>query len=193
MSRSHQKTADEKTFLGFWVYLMTDLVLFATLFVTFIVLRDNVAGGPAGSEIFELPFVLTETLILLASSFSVGLALLSARSNKKIQTLGWLSVTFILGLAFLILEISEFSHFINEGHGWQQSAFLSSFFTLVGTHGLHITAGLIWMATMIWQTASHGLIGSNRRRLTMLSVFWHFLDIVWIFIFTIVYLFGVIA
>jgi cytochrome o ubiquinol oxidase subunit 3 len=182
---------NSKSLLGFWVYLMTDFVLFASLFATFAVLRGNTFGGPDGEQIFKLPFVLAETLILLTSSFTCGLAMLSARAGQKQQVLFWFSLTFLLGLAFLGLELSEFHHLAVEGNSWRRSGFLSAFFTLVGTHGLHITIGLLWMATMIYQLVRRGLTTTVVRKLTMLSMFWHFLDIIWIFIFTIVYLMGI--
>jgi len=186
-------TKDEsKTIFGFWVYLMTDCVLFASLFATFAVLRNNTYGGPSGEELFSLPFVLTETLILLTSSFTCGLAILAARRGNKAQVMQWFGVTFLLGLAFLALELNEFSHLVVDGHSWRESAFLSSFFTLVGTHGFHITIGLTWMATMLGVVSRRGLTEVNVRRLVCLSLFWHFLDIIWIFIFSIVYLMGVI-
>ncbi len=181
-----------KTLFGFWVYLMTDVVLFASLFATYAVLRDNTAGGPSGASLFSLPFVLVETLILLTSSFTCGMALLAARSQQKRLVIYWLSATFILGLTFLGLELSEFRLLIIEGNGFRESGFLSSYFTLVGTHGLHIFVGLIWMAVAIFLIIKRGLGRSVLRRLTMLSLFWHFLDIIWIFIFTIVYLLGAV-
>ena len=179
-----------KPLLGFWIYLMTDIVLFATLFATFLVLRDSTAGGPSGSEIFNMPFVLVETLILLTSSFTAGLAMLAAHKKDKAKTLLWFGVTFLLGIVFLSLELSEFHNLVSEGLSWQASAFMSAFFTLVGTHGLHITFGLVWMATMMIKLYRQGFARQTYKRLTMLSLFWHFLDIVWIFIFTIVYLLG---
>ncbi len=185
--------AESKTIFGFWVYIMTDCVLFASLFATFAVLRSNTYGGPSGADIFSLPFVLTETLILLTSSFTAGLAMLSARQRNKKMVFGWFAVTFLLGLAFLGLEINEFSRLATEGNSWRRSGFLSAFFTLVGTHGLHITAGLLWMAVLLPQVLRRGLTVSNIRKLTCLVLFWHFLDIVWIFIFTIVYLMGAVA
>lgn len=188
---SHPQPDTSKTMLGFWVYLMTDCVLFATLFATFAVLRNATAGGPSGSELFSLPFVLLETIILLVSSLTVGLGLLAARSGKKPRSLAYLFITILLGILFLGLELSEFAKLVQEGHGWQRSAFLSAFFTLVGTHGLHITAGLIWMVTLVVQILRNGISSVNLHRLTMMAMFWHFLDVVWIFIFTIVYLFGV--
>lgn len=184
-------TDDSKTIFGFWVYLMTDCILFATLFATFAVLRNNTYGGPSGKELFSMPFVLTETLLLLTSSFTAGLSILAARRGNKDKVILLFIITFLLGLSFLILEVGEFAHLAHEGNSWQRSGFLSAFFTLVGTHGLHITAGLTWMIVLLVQVARRGLAGTALRRLTMLSLFWHFLDIVWIFIFTIVYLMGV--
>jgi len=188
--RQREYDADATTIFGFWVYIMTDCVLFAGLFATFAVLRNNTFGGPPGKDIFSLPYVLTETLILLTSSFTCGLAVLSARRSDKNRTLFWFGLTFLLGLIFLIMELSEFRHLAIEGNSWRRSGFLSSFFTLVGTHGLHITAGLTWMGIMMLKIVSSGLTRSNVRKLTLLSLFWHFLDIIWIFIFSIVYLMG---
>jgi cytochrome o ubiquinol oxidase subunit 3 len=182
--------ATNKTVFGFWLYLMTDCVLFASLFATFAVLHNSTYGGPSGKELFSLPFVLTETLILLTSSFTCGLAILSAQRDDKRAVAGWLAVTALLGVAFLTMELTEFHHLYAEGNSWRRSGFLSAFFTLVATHGLHILTGLIWMSTMIYQVLRHGLIPGIRKRLTLLSMFWHFLDVVWIFIFTIVYLYG---
>lgn len=184
---------NEKTIFGFWIYIMTDCVLFASLFATFMVLRNSTNGGPGGDELFSLPFVLTETLILLTSSFICGLAMLSAHKGDKKMVSIWLTVTALLGLAFLGMELHEFSNLVNEGNSWKESAFLSSFFTLVGTHGLHITVGLIWIVFMIKTVWKKGIDKSNLQRLTMLGIFWHFLDIVWIFIFTIVYMIGAIG
>ena len=185
--------ADDKTVFGFWVYIMTDCVLFASLFATFAVLRNNTYGGPAGSELFSMPFVLAETLILLTSSFTCGLALLAAHRQNRPQVIGWLGLTFLLGVAFLSMELTEFRQLVDEGNSWTRSAFLSSFFTLVGTHGLHIASGLTWMAVMMIQIARRGLNRHVARRLGLLSMFWHFLDVVWIFIFTVVYLMGAVS
>lgn len=184
---------DSKPILGFWIYIMTDCVLFASLFATYAVLYNNTAGGPSGYQLFDLKNVLAETLILLTSSFTCGLAMLAAHRNDKNRTIGWFMVTFLLGIAFLALELTEFHHFVQTGNSWRRSGFLSAFFTLVGTHGLHITTGLLWMVIMMWQVFRRGLHRATIKRLTMLSMFWHFLDIVWIFIFTIVYLRGAIA
>jgi cytochrome o ubiquinol oxidase subunit 3 len=187
---SEQQAADAKTQFGFWVYLMTDCVLFASLFATFAVLRNNTFGGPAGNELFSLNFVLIETLVLLTSSFTAGLGLLAARRRDLRQVYIFFGLTMLLGIFFLTMELTEFHKLYVEGNSWQRSGFLSAFFTLVGTHGLHITSGLIWMATLLVTIANKGLTRVNIKRLTMLTVFWHFLDIIWIFIFTIVYLFG---
>ncbi len=154
------------------------------------VLRNNTFGGPPGSELFSLPLVLAETLILLTSSFTCGLGVLAARSQAKQQVLLWFSLTFLLGLTFLGIELSEFRNLILEGNGPSRSGFLSSFFTLVGTHGLHITIGLMWMLALIVRITHRGVTEFNLKRLVLLSLFWHFLDVIWIFIFTIVYLLG---
>lgn len=183
-----ENNSSDKTIFGFWLYLMTDLLMFAALFATYAVLRNNTFGGPSGLDLFNLQFVLAETLILLTSSFTVGLAVLAARSEDRKQLLNWLLVTFILGCAFLSMELLEFSDLIKEGHTWTQSAFLSSYFTLVGTHGLHIFAGLFWLLTVGLKILTSGLSNSLIRKVTLFSLFWHFLDIVWIFIFTFVYL-----
>lgn len=186
-----QAEADDKTLFGFWVYIMTDCVLFASLFATYAVLHNNTFGGPSGKELFTPSFVLTETLILLTSSFTAGLGMVAARAHKKQVVMLLFSITFLLGLSFLVLEISEFRHLAQEGNNWQRSGFLSAFFTLVSTHGLHITVGLVWMATLLSRVWKRGLTRANLRRLNMLSLFWHFLDVVWIFIFTVVYMLGV--
>jgi len=185
---TEQQAAAAKTIFGFWVYLMTDCVLFATLFATFAVLRNNTFGGPAGNELFSLPFVLIETLVLLTSSFTVGLGVLAARRRDRNQVLLFFGITMLLGIFFLTMELTEFHKLYVEGNSWRRSGFLSAFFTLVGTHGLHIASGLLWMAIMMLRTARHGLTDLSIKRLTMLSMFWHFLDIIWIFIFTVVYL-----
>ncbi len=193
---NHQKTDSHqdmsKSLLGFWIYLMTDLVLFASLFATFAVLKNNTAGGPAGKDLFSMPFVLTETLILLASSYTAGLAMIAAQKKQKNLLFAMLGLTFLLGAVFLGMELYEFNHLIHEGYSWKRSAFLSAFFTLIGTHGLHITAGLIWLMVIVYQIKKRGLTFNTTKRLALFSMFWHFLDIVWIFIFTFVYLIGVL-
>ena len=187
---AYPDTVAMQTF-GFWLYLMSDLILFATLFATFAVLGRNYAGGPAGKELFDLPYLLGETLFLLCSSVTYGLVMLAVHDGKKNWVLIGLAVTFLLGLGFVSMEINEFHGLIAEGHGPDRSAFLSSFFTLVGTHGAHVTFGLIWMAVMIGQVAVKGLTSPVQSRLMRLGMFWHFLDIIWIGIFSIVYLMGV--
>lgn len=189
-----EKTADlnQRTAFGFWVYLMTDCILFAALFATYAVLHNNTNGGPNGRALFNLPYVLAETLILLTSSFSCGLALLALQRHSRRWLLLFLVITFGLGASFLGLELREFHHLANEGNSWQRSGFLSAFFTLVGTHGVHITVGLIWLAVLFQQTVKRGLTVQLSRKIQLFSMFWHFLDVVWIFIFTIVYLLGVI-
>ncbi|NRF50506.1 cytochrome o ubiquinol oxidase subunit III, partial [Pseudomonas stutzeri] len=178
------------TLLGFWVYVMSDCLIFACLFATYGVLGRNYDGGPTGADLFELPLVALNTSLLLLSSITYGFALLQGRKGHVGSLLGWLGVTGLLGAGFLGLEIYEFAHLIAEGAGPQRSAFLSAFFTLVGTHGLHVTFGLVWLVVLMVQIGMHGLIIPNKRRLMCLSMFWHFLDVVWIGVFTVVYLMG---
>jgi cytochrome o ubiquinol oxidase subunit III len=177
---------------GFWIYLMSDLILFATLFATFVVLGHNYANGPTGKELFDLPYLLGETLFLLFSSVTYGLVMLAVHDGRQKWVLIGLAVTFLLGLGFVSMEINEFHGLMAQGFGPDKSAFLSSFFTLVGTHGTHVTFGLIWMAVMMGQVAVKGLTSPVQSRLMRLSMFWHFLDIIWIGIFSIVYLMGVV-
>ena len=186
------EAASTRTF-GYWVYIMSDLVLFGSLFATFAVLAPNSAGGPTGRQLFDLRGVLVETGCLLASSFMFGLATLATHANRRASALGWLAATFAFGAAFVGLEIREFSGLMAAGHGPQVSAFLSAFFTLVGTHGAHVTAGLLWMAVLAIQVARKGLTPSTSTRVLSLGLFWHFLDIVWICIFTFVYLMGAMS
>lgn len=184
----HEAAANDRVMFGFWVYLMTDLLMFAVLFAVYAVLHGNTMGGESGHELFSLPLALTETLLLLTSSFTVGVAMIAARQGNKNLALIWFGITFALGLAFLSLELKEFAEFIHEGHTLRSNAFMSSFFVLVGTHGLHITSGLLWMGITLAYTMKRGLNKHMVRKLTYLSLFWHFLDVVWIFIFTVVYL-----
>ncbi|HEY4964628.1 MAG TPA: cytochrome o ubiquinol oxidase subunit III [Candidatus Saccharimonadales bacterium] len=183
---------DNKVFLGFWIYIMTDCVLFASLFAVYAVLHGNTFGGPSASEIFNLPYVMIETLLLLTSSFTCGLAMISLQNRQAAKVRLFFIITFILGLSFLVMEIKEFHHLTTIGDSWTRSGFLSSYFTLVGTHGLHISVGLIWMAVMIFRIKKTKLTHANIRRMKMLALFWHFLDVIWIFIFSLVYLFGVL-
>ncbi len=193
MTHNHIQETDEKTFLGLWLYIMSDCLLFATLFVTYAVLHQGTAGGATSKELFRLPFVLIETMLLLTSSFTSGLAMLKQNITRKSHLLGWFFVTFVLGASFVGMELHEFADLVREGHSWRESAFLSGFFTLVGTHGLHVTIGLIWMAVFMFQTWKMGMTPMVMRKLTCLRLFWHFLDVVWIFIFTFVYLMGVLT
>jgi cytochrome o ubiquinol oxidase subunit III len=180
------------TLLGFWIYLMSDCLVFACLFATYAVLGRNYAGGPSGAELFELPTVALNTAFLLLSSITYGFAMLESQRNRLRSTLVWLAITGLFGAAFIGLELSEFAHLIHEGAGPQRSGFLTSFFALVGTHGLHVSFGIVWLITLIMQLSRHGLTPDNRRRLMCLSMFWHFLDVVWIGVFTFVYLMGVL-
>lgn len=187
-----KEPAHSKTMIGFWIYLMTDCILFASLFATYAVLHNNTFGGPSSQTIFNLPFVLTETILLLTSSLTAGLALLFAQYQKKAVFTALVVATFALGVAFLTMEISEFSHLVIEGNSWQRSGFLTAFFTLVGVHGLHIATGLLWLGVLFGQVVIKGFTPGTIRRITLFSIFWHFLDVIWIFIFTIVYLMGVL-
>jgi cytochrome o ubiquinol oxidase subunit 3 len=180
------------TLLGFWLYLMSDCLLFAGLFAAYAVLGRNYAGGPSGAELFELPTIALNTAFLLLSSITYGFAMIASQRKNLKATIIWLGITGLFGLAFLSLEIQEFLHLIHEGAGPQRSAFLTSFFALVGTHGLHVTFGTIWLITLMFQLGKHGLTGENKRRLMCLSMFWHFLDVIWIGVFTFVYLMGVL-
>lgn len=181
-----------RTMLGFWIYLMTDCLLFASLFATYAVLHPNTFGGPSSREIFSLSTSFLETMVLLSSSLACGFAMLSSVKNKKTHVLSWLAATFLLGASFIALELNEFTHMVLEGNSWERSAFLSSFFALVSTHGLHVSFGLLWMAVMLVQVFFLGITVDTFRRLVIFSMFWHFLDLVWVFIFTFVYLLGVL-
>jgi cytochrome o ubiquinol oxidase subunit 3 len=178
------------TLLGFWLYLMSDCLLFAILFATYAVLGHSYAAGPSGADLFDLPVVATNTALLLFSSITYGFAMIGMQAAKPCAVIAWLAVTGLFGLGFLTLELNEFAHLIHEGAGPGRSAFLSSFFTLVGTHGLHVTFGCVWLVTLILQVRRLGLTHENKRRLVCLSMFWHFLDVVWIGVFTFVYLMG---
>jgi cytochrome o ubiquinol oxidase subunit 3 len=178
------------TLLGFWIYLMSDCLIFAALFATYGVLSQSYAGGPTGADLFDLQLVALNTSFLLVSSITYGFAMLQMQQGKLSGTMLWLAITGVLGVGFLGLEVYEFYHLIHQGAGPQTSAFLSSFFALVGTHGLHVVFGILWLVTLLVQLRMYGLTVANRRRLFCLSMFWHFLDVVWIGVFTIVYLMG---
>ena len=180
------------TMLGFWIYLMSDCLIFAMLFAAYAVLGSSYAGGPGPKQLFDLPLVALNTSMLLLSSITYGFAMLAMNDGKRGATQLWLAITGLFGLAFLGIELSEFRHLIHEGATPQTSAFLSSFFTLVGTHGLHVIFGVIWLVVLMVQVQVKGLIPANRRRLMCLSLFWHFLDVIWIGVFTFVYLMGML-
>jgi cytochrome o ubiquinol oxidase subunit 3 len=176
---------------GFWIFLLSDIVMFSALFASYAVLMHATAGGPTGAELFNQVSVAIETACLLASSYTCGLMLLAINSRRSLGTYLGAVITFVLGAAFLALEIREFAGMIAIGATPQRSAFLSAFFTLVGCHGLHVTAGLIWLAVMIAQVAIKGFAVNVQRRLLCFALFWHALDIIWVGLFTVVYLMGV--
>jgi cytochrome o ubiquinol oxidase subunit 3 len=184
--------ADTKDIFGFWLYILSDCILFSVLFACYAVLYKNTYGGISVRDFVELPYVFKETMALLISSFTYGLAIISLQKNKSNSVIFWLMVTFLFGLMFVNLEVKEFVHLFAAGYTWQNSAALSAFYTLVGTHGLHVSIGLIWMAVLMHQFLKFGATGFMKKRLTYLAIFWSFLDIIWIFVFTIVYLMGAI-
>ncbi|MEM6463233.1 MAG: cytochrome o ubiquinol oxidase subunit III [Pseudomonadota bacterium] len=180
------------TMLGFWIYLMSDCLLFGSLFAVHAVLGRNYAAGPSPADLFEIDMILVATFFLLFSSITYGFAVLRMDKSDLRGTQLWLIVTGVFGAGFLFLEVLEFSHLWHLGATPMASAFLSSFFTLVGTHGLHVTAGCIWLIVLLVQLQIHGLTRANRRRVLCLSLFWHFLDLIWIGVFSFVYLAGVL-
>lgn len=188
----HAHPEGHSTALGFWIYLMSDCLIFAMLFATYAVLGGNYAAGPSPKDLFDLKLVALNTTMLLLSSITYGFAMLAMAKDKVKEVQVWLAITGLFGLAFLGIELYEFHHMIHEGATPQRSAFLSAFFTLVGTHGLHVTFGIIWLVTLMVQVSKKGLIAANKRRLNCLSMFWHFLDVIWIGVFTFVYLMGVL-
>lgn len=191
-AHDHHHDTDSMDIFGFWLYILSDCILFASIFATFAVLRHNVFGGPALKELIDIPYIFAETIILLVSSFTYGMATLALYKNRLKTVISWLVITFILGASFVVLEVNEFVHLVQEGHSWQSSASLSSFFTLVGTHGLHVAIGLLWMLVTGIQLCVFKITPALRRRFTYLGLFWAFLDVIWIFVFTIVYLMGAI-
>jgi cytochrome o ubiquinol oxidase subunit 3 len=175
---------------GFWIFLLSDIVMFSALFAAYAVLVRATAGGPAGAQLFNQASVAIETACLLASSFTCGLMSLAVKSRRRAETYFFALVTFVLGAAFLALELREFAGMIAQGATPQRSAFLSAFFTLVGCHGLHVTAGLTWLIVMMAQVAIKGFRATVQRRLLCFALFWHALDIIWVWLFTVVYLMG---
>lgn len=188
----HHHLEGASTSLGFWIYLMSDCLMFAVLFAVFGVLGHSYAAGPGPKALFDLWLVAINTGFLLVSSITFGFAMLAMYEGRQARMQLWLFITLLFGLAFLGVELYEFHHLIEEGAGPQRSAFLSSFFALVGTHGLHVTFGSIWLVTLMVQINRKGLIPANQRRMNCLSMFWHFLDVIWIGVFTFVYLLGMI-
>ncbi|MCD9033385.1 cytochrome o ubiquinol oxidase subunit III [Luteimonas sp. Y-2-2-4F] len=180
------------TLFGFWLYLLSDLMIFACLFATYGVLGRAYAAGPSGADLFDLKLIAVNTAVLLLSSITYGFAMISMQRKRAGAVIAWLALTGLLGVAFLAIEVYEFAHLIHLGAGPQRSAFLSSFFALVGTHGLHVLFGVIWLVVLCVQVGKHGLTRANVRRVACLSMFWHFLDVVWIGVFTFVYLMGVL-
>jgi cytochrome o ubiquinol oxidase subunit 3 len=184
--------AENGTMLGFWIYLMSDSLIFAILFACFAVLGSSYAGGPGPAELFDLGLIAVNTSLLLISSITCGFMMIEMQNGRRNQMLLWLGVTGLLGAGFVAIELYEFNHLIHEGAGPGRSAFLSSFFALVGTHGLHVTFGIVWLLTLLVQLKREGINDAMRRRVGCFSLFWHFLDIVWIGVFTFVYLMGVL-
>ncbi|RCL03656.1 MAG: cytochrome o ubiquinol oxidase subunit III [Candidatus Tokpelaia sp. JSC161] len=181
---------DSIKIFGFWLYILQDLFLFATLFANIAVFSSSYDAGPIAKDLISLPFVMVETFVLLFSSISYGFSVIQMHRNSLFGTRIWMAVTFLLGLLFILMELYEFNHLLNEGATPQVSAYWSAFFILIGTHGIHVTSGLIWMICMFVHLSWRGLCAENKMRLTCLSLFWHFLDIIWIGVFTVVYLFG---
>lgn len=188
----HHHPEGASTIIGFWLYLMSDCLMFGILFAAYGVLGGNFAAGPGPKELFDLNLIALNTAMLLFSSITFGFAMISAWRQEQEKAIRWLIVTLLFGLAFLAIEIYEFYHLLHVGAGPQRSAFLSSFFALVGTHGLHVFFGSIWLVTLVVQIKKHGLHTANLRRLSCLSLFWHFLDLIWIGVFSVVYLLGVV-
>jgi cytochrome o ubiquinol oxidase subunit 3 len=191
-ARAPEVDVYEEKALGFWLYLMSDAIIFALLFATYVVMAPNYADGPTGRTLFNLSRTFAETMLLLCSSVTFGFATVAVRLGRLPRVVGWLAVTFVLGVGFVALEIGEFTGMYAQGAGPQRSGFLSAFFTLVGTHGLHVSFGLIWIVIMAVQVLTKGLTEPVASRLFRLGLFWHFLDIVWIGIFSTVYLPGVL-
>jgi cytochrome o ubiquinol oxidase subunit III len=176
---------------GFWIFLLSDIVMFSALFAAYAVLVRATAGGPTGLQLFNQVTVAIETACLLVSSYACGMMSLAVNARRRVDTYLFAMITFVLGAAFLYLEVREFADMIGRGAAPQRSAFLSAFFTLVGCHGLHVSAGLIWLAVMMAQVVVRGFRASVQRRLLCFALFWHALDIIWVWLFTVVYLMGV--
>jgi cytochrome aa3 quinol oxidase subunit III len=189
----HGMEEEEKYILGFWIFLASDLVLFASLFATYLVLRTHTDGGPTEAHLFEIPVFTLETFLLLTSSFTCGLATYEMRNGHLRRLIGWLAVTVLLGLAFVGIEVSEFITYSSEGATMQRSAFLSAFYALVGTHGLHVSLGIVWLISVAIQLMRRSIQPTTARKFINAGLYWHFLDVVWVMIFTVVYLMGVMG
>jgi cytochrome o ubiquinol oxidase subunit 3 len=187
----HTQEQESLKTAGFWLFLVSDTLLFGTLFATFVVLVGHTNGGPTGKELFEIPGFVASTFILLTSSFTSGLAVLQMHAKKLRGMIIWLIITLLLGASFLYLEVTEFVKLVHEGANIGTSAFLSAFFTLVGTHGIHVTVGIFWCTGLIIQMRKHGITTVTKRKISNFSLYWHFLDVIWIFLFSVVYLMGV--
>jgi cytochrome o ubiquinol oxidase subunit 3 len=181
-----------RTTFGFWIYLLTDFVLFGTLFATYAVLCRSTFGGPSAKDLFQLPFTLMPALVLLISSLTVGLGAATAHRKEKNRTMALFAITFLLGIIFVGMELSGLVRLVNSGNGWQMSAFLSAYFTLIGTHAIHMLFALLWIIILLLPVGFEGITSVSLRRLTCLKMFWQFLNIIWVFIFSFVYLLGVI-
>ncbi|MGB1580646.1 MAG: cytochrome o ubiquinol oxidase subunit III [Nevskiales bacterium] len=192
ITEEHHHDYAGDTVFGFWIYILSDCILFATLFAVFAVLQGNFVGTIEAVDLVELDYVLGETALLLLSSFTFGMAMLGANAQSMKALLGWLGVTWLLGAGFLAMEINEFIHFTHEGAAAWSSGAWSAFYGLIGTHGLHVFAGMLWMIVLVTLLLRDGLTTDNRTRLMCLSLFWHFLDIIWICVFSFVYLMGVL-
>ncbi|HET8581296.1 MAG TPA: cytochrome (ubi)quinol oxidase subunit III [Candidatus Paceibacterota bacterium] len=188
-----QLSADARVVFGFWAYLLTDLVLFASLFATYAVLEGGTFGGPGPHQLFDVRYAFIETMLLLTSSFVAGLGMIAAHEGAKRRVLAWFAAAFILGAGFLGMETAEFAHLAAIGATPSASAFLSSYFTLLGTHGLHVAIGLVWMGVLLVWALRRPWDHHAERKFMLLSLFWHFLDIIWVLIFTVVYLFGLMS
>ncbi|MEC1373043.1 cytochrome aa3 quinol oxidase subunit III [Heyndrickxia oleronia] len=188
----YQTEQSRLNIFGFWIFLGAEIALFATLFATYFVLSGATAGGPDQLDLFKIKDVMTETILLLVSSFTCGLAIFSMRNNNKKGLLLWFIVTLLLGAGFIYFELHEFIEYVHEGATLQTSGFLSGFFVLLGTHGLHVSMGILWGILLIYQLVKRGLTPVTSRKFFIISLYWHFLDVVWIFIFTFVYLGGLI-
>lgn len=184
----YQTEQSRLNIFGFWIFLGAEIVLFATLFAVYGVLGERYAGGPTPQDIFVLKDIMIETILLLTSSFTCGLAIYEMRRSNLKGLLTWLVITLLLGAGFIYMEISEFIHYVHEGATMQTSAFLSSFFVLLGTHGAHVSLGIGWAILIIIQLVKRGLTPVTARKVFIIGLYWHFLDVVWIFIFTFVYL-----